>query len=60
VNHVHIDDYVEDADAATLGAVGVAFAGRLRGLLSARGGEFNIIVGSDELSCVATTNARQE
>jgi len=51
VNHVHIDDYVEDADAATLAAAGVTFAQRLCKLLSARSDEFNIIVGSDELSC---------
>ena len=51
VNHVHIDDYVEDADAQTLAALGVTFARRLCELLSARSDEFNIIVGSDELSC---------
>jgi hypothetical protein len=51
VNHVHIDDYVEGADAATLAAMGVAFARRLSGLLSDHRGEFNVIVGSDELSC---------
>ena len=50
VNHVHIDDYVEDADAQTLAAVGVAFARRLCELLSARTGDFNVIVGSDDLS----------
>ena len=51
VNHVHIDDYVEDGDATTLAALGVAFARRLCELLSARSGEFNIIVGSDLVSC---------
>jgi hypothetical protein len=51
VNHVHIDDYVEDADERTLALVGVAFARRVCELLSARSGDFNVIVGTDELSC---------
>jgi hypothetical protein len=51
VNHVHIDDYVEDADPQTLAAMGVTFARRLCELLSERSGDFNVIVGSDELSC---------
>ena len=51
VNHVHIDDYVEDADPQTLAAMGVAFARRLCELLSERSGDFNVIVGSDDLSC---------
>ena len=51
VNRVHIDDYVEGADESTLAALGVAFARRLSDLLSNGRGEFNVIVGSDELSC---------
>jgi hypothetical protein len=51
VNHIHIDDYIEDADAQTLAAIGVSFARRLCELLSARSGDFNVIVGTDELSC---------
>lgn len=51
VNHVHVDDYVDDANPQTLAAMGVVFARGLCELLSKRSGDFNVIVGSDDLSC---------